>query len=89
MADCPLPKRAGKIVAGNLLLEGVDFFGPVRPGTAVTVEFVFYGGELQVCLRYDGRSVSAVQAADLLTTYLRTVRASLDTTLPARRNQAA
>lgn len=77
MAASPLPTRQHKIVAGNLLLEGFDFFVPVRDGTAASVGLVFYGGELQVCLRYDKCRLTAGQADDLLTTYLRTIRASL------------
>ncbi len=77
LADCPLPARGGKLVAGNLLLEGVEFFGPVREGTAAILALVFYAGELHICLRYDSRRITAAQADDLLTTYLQTVRASL------------
>ena len=77
LADCPLPARGGKLVAGNLLLEGVEFFGPVREGTTAILALVFYAGELHICLRYDSRRITAAQADDLLTTYLQTVRASL------------
>ena len=65
----------GKIAAGNLLLEGLDFFPPVREGTAASVGLVFYRGELHVCLRYDSRRLTVGQADDLLATYLRTIRA--------------
>ena len=37
MADSPLPRRNDKIVAGNVVLEGIECFAPVRDGTAVTV----------------------------------------------------
>ena len=77
LAGSPLPTREGKIVAGNLLLEGLDFFAPVRDGTAVSVGLVFYAGQLQACLRHDNRRLTAQQADDLLTTYLRTIRSSL------------
>ena len=36
MADSPLPRRNEKIVAGNVVLDGIDFFAPVRDGTAVS-----------------------------------------------------
>ena len=82
LAASPLPRREGKIAAGNLLLEGLDFFPPVREGTAASVGLVFYfsvSGELHVCLRYDSRQHFTVgQADDLLATYLRTIRARVD-----------
>ncbi len=53
MADSPLPRRNDKIVAGNVVLEGIEFFAPVRDGTAVTVALVYYAGELQICMQYD------------------------------------
>ena len=44
MADSPLPRRNEKIVAGNVVLDGIDFFAPVRDGTAVTVGLVLLRG---------------------------------------------
>jgi hypothetical protein len=88
-AGSPLATSEGKIVAGNLLLEAVDFFAPVREGTAATIGLVFYAGELQVCLQYDSRRLAADQADDLLTTYLRTIRASLGADLPESCEKAA
>jgi hypothetical protein len=89
LADCPLPARGGKLVAGNLLLEGIEFFGPVREGTAAIVAFVFYAGELQICVRYDSGRITAGQADDLLTTYLQTIRATVGMAPPVRCNEAA
>ena len=78
MADSPLPRQDGKIVAGNVLLEGVEIFTPVRDGTAVTVAVVFYGGELHICMQYDAARVTEAQADDLMATYLRRIRGSTD-----------
>lgn len=78
MADSPLPRRNNKIVAGNVVLEGVDFFTPVRNGTAVAVAFLFYAGGLQICMQYDARCITEVQASDLMATYLRKIRDSID-----------
>jgi len=80
MADSPLPRYNEKIVAGNLVLDGMDFFAPIRVGTAVSVALVFYAGELQVCMQYDSHHITEAQADDLLATYLRKIRASLDIT---------
>ena len=78
MADSPLPRRDEKIVAGNVVLDGIDFFAPVRDGTAVTVGLVYYAGGLQVCMQYDSRRITEAQAGDLMATYLRKIRTSLD-----------
>ena len=71
MADSPLPRRNEKIVAGNVVLDGIDFFSPVRDGTAVTVALVYYAGGLQLCMQYDSRRITEAQADDLMATYLR------------------
>jgi hypothetical protein len=78
MIDSPLPRRDERIVAGNLLLDNIDFFTPVRDGTAVTVALVFYAGALQMCMQYDSRRVSDAQADDLMATYLGRIRLSLE-----------
>ena len=71
MADSPLPRRDEKIVAGNVVLDGIDFFAPVRDGTAVTMALVYYAGGLQICMQYDSRRITEAQAGDLMATYLR------------------
>jgi hypothetical protein len=88
MADSPLPRRDGKIVAGDLVLDGVELFSPVRDGTAVSVALVFYSGELRICLQYDSRRVTEAQADDLLATYLRTIRNSLGASSRSARRRA-
>jgi hypothetical protein len=89
LAESSLPARGGKLAAANLLLEDVEFFAPVREGTAATIALVFYAGGLNICLQYDGRCISAAQADDLLATYLRTIRASIGAESTAPHNQAA
>jgi hypothetical protein len=78
MANSPLPRRNEKIVAGNVVLDGVDFFAPVRDGTAVSMAIVYYAGGLQLCMHYDSRQITEAQADDLMATYLRKIRMSLD-----------
>ncbi len=83
LASSPLPRREGKIVSGNVVLDGIDFFSPIRAGTLVNVAFVFYADKLRICLQSDGRQMTAAQAEDLLATYLSMIRTSLDAHLPA------
>ena len=89
MADSPLPRCNEKIKAGNLVLDGIDFFSPVRDGTAVSRALIYYAGGLQLCMRYDRRHMTEAQADDLMATYLRTIRASLDTASRTIRERAA
>jgi hypothetical protein len=78
LADSPLPRSNGRIVAGDVVLDGIDCFSTLREGTAVAVALVFYAGELQVCMQYDVRRITEAQAEDLMATYLRKIRSSLD-----------
>ncbi|MEI8374776.1 MAG: WS/DGAT domain-containing protein [Planctomycetota bacterium] len=89
MADSPLPRCNEKIVAGNVMLESMDVFAPIRDGTAVSVSMVFYAGKLQVCMQYDSRHITEAQADDLMATYLQTIRASLDMASRAVQGKAA
>jgi hypothetical protein len=83
MADSPLPRCNEKIVAGNVVLDGIDFFTPVRNGTAVSIALIYYAGGLQLCMHYDSRYITEAQADDLMATYLRKIRTSLDTASPS------
>jgi len=76
MADSPLPRCNEKIVAGNVILDGVDFFAPVRNGTAVSMVLIYYAGGLRLCMHYDSRHITEAQADDLMATYLREIRES-------------
>ncbi len=79
MADSPLPRSSEmKIVAGNVVLDGIDFFTPIRDGTSVAMALIYYAGGLQLCMQYDSRHITSVQADDLMATYLRRIRTSLD-----------
>ncbi len=80
MVDSPLPRSNEKIVAGNVLLDGIDFFAPVRNGTSVSVALIYYAGGLRLCMHYDSRHITEAQADDLMATYLRKIRTSLDMT---------
>jgi hypothetical protein len=78
MVDSPLPRCNQRIVAGNVVLEGIDFFPPVRRGTAVSMALSYYAGGLRLCMHYDSGHITEAQAVDLMATYLRAIRASID-----------
>ncbi len=73
----PLSDRNGRAVAGNVTLEGIDFVPPTCPYSCVTVGVVTCAGRLGLTLHYDPRPLSEGQAADLLDTYVRRIRASI------------
>jgi NRPS condensation-like uncharacterized protein len=74
-----LPRRDGRIVAGNVVLEGVDFVMPLRPGTSVAVCVYTYADRLCVMMHHDPRVLSDDQSRCLLEIYLRQIRTSTET----------
>ena len=73
---CPLPRDNGRIVAADLVLEGIDGAVPVRPYNCVAFFANDYARRLSVMLHYDPRSLSPEQADDLASTFARRVRAT-------------
>jgi hypothetical protein len=61
-----LPRRDGRVVAGNVVLDGIEGYAPVRPQTHATFATVFYAGQLSVGMLFDGQHLEASQAAELL-----------------------
>ena len=80
LSQLPLPRQNGRIVAGNVTLEGMDAVAPIRYGTAATVAVFCYAEALCVTVHYDSRQLTPCQAADLLETYARQIRQSIGAT---------
>jgi hypothetical protein len=76
-ARLPLSDGDGRVVAGNVTLEAIDFAAPTAPRCCVTVGVIGYARRLGLTLHYDPRPLSAEQAADLLDTYVRRIRTSM------------
>jgi hypothetical protein len=70
LVDCPLPRDAGRIVAGDVVLETVDFIAPIRPYTCATLAVCTYAGRLAVNLQYDPAALSAPQSGELLESFV-------------------
>ena len=81
--ETPLPRRRGRIVAGNVMLDQIEFFPPLRPFTRVAVGVVTYAGELNVAVHYDRRSL-AVATGD---SFLRDLLACVASTATGRRDR--
>ena len=72
-----LPRRDGKLVAGNLLLEAADFLAPIRPLTCVSFSACTYAGQLAISLQYDPRAFSDPAADRLFQAFLAQLQSSL------------
>jgi len=77
LANPPTPKREGRIVLGEAVLEDLEMIAPLRPFTCANFCVFEYLGKLRITLHYDPRPMRAAQAEDLLETFLRTIRGSL------------
>ena len=64
--DTPLPRRDGKLVAGELTVEAVDTAPPVRGGSGAALTFYTYAGQLSVSLNYDPHHFRRPTAEQLL-----------------------
>lgn len=78
----PLPRHRGRILAGDVMLDQIEFFPPLRPFTRVAVGVVTYADELNVGLHYD-RRLLAVASGDL---FLGDLRACIDSTAIGERD---
>jgi hypothetical protein len=74
--DLPLPYHKERIMAGDALLERIEFTPPVRPLTHAALGVVTYGGELSISLHHDANSMSSQAAADFLATFAARVDAT-------------
>jgi hypothetical protein len=60
--EAPLSRCDGKLVAGKMTLEKIDFLPPVRPQTAAAWGVSTYADRLQVALHYDSRALTDTDA---------------------------
>jgi len=66
LCECNLPREAGRIVAGNVRLEGADLVTPIRPYGCITLNAGTYADVLSMTLHYDPRPLSRQQAEQLM-----------------------
>lgn len=64
----------GLVKAGNLTLEGLDGFPPLRNGTAAAISVNSYGGQLSITLRYDSRRYLEMEAQKILSYFVDSLR---------------
>jgi hypothetical protein len=73
-ASSRLPRKAGKLVAGNVVIEHITGVPPVRRNTRAAMIVGEYGGVTTISLRCDPRSFSADDTRALLATYVARLR---------------
>jgi NRPS condensation-like uncharacterized protein len=66
----PLPRSDGRIVAANVVLEGIELIAPIHPYTCASLAVFIYAHRLYVTLHYDPRVMSSNRAEDLIDTYM-------------------
>jgi hypothetical protein len=72
-----LPRCDGRIVLGHAVLEGMECIGPLRPLTCAVVCVFDYADRTTVTVHYDARVLAKPQAEDLLATYMRCLKQSM------------
>jgi hypothetical protein len=75
-----LPRQAGRIVAGNLVLEEITGVPPLRPGTRATFSVSQYDRRLTISLRCDPHLFRMEDAASLLSLYVEQLGRSAEPT---------
>lgn len=72
-----LPRREGRVVLGDVVLESIECMAPLRPYTNATFNILNYGGRISVTLHYDARVLSNHEAGELLSIFMDLLRRSL------------
>lgn len=83
-ARSPLPRREGKLIAGDAVLERVSAAPPIRPLTRAAFAAIDYGQRMTIALRCDPASFSHEQSQELLERFVTQVRQSIDEGRPGR-----
>lgn len=68
--DAPLPRDAGRLVAGDVMLEELDVLPPLRAGMSAGFAAFRYAGRINLCMSYDARSLPSDRAAALLANFV-------------------
>jgi len=76
-AGSPLSRQEGRLLVGNLMLDGADFLPPIRPLTCASFSASTYAGRLSINLHFDPRGLSEETSGRLLDTLLAHLREGL------------
>lgn len=79
-----LPRREGRIVLGEGVLENIEIIAPLRPLTSVAFAIHYYARMLAITLHYDSLFFTKRQAEEMLTLYTYFLRLSMEKTMASR-----
>jgi hypothetical protein len=79
LPHCHLPRTAGKLVAGNVTLEQVEFLPVLRDHHGVSFGATTYGGAITIGMHFDSRRVPRTQAATIFQRLVHQVAGSSST----------
>jgi len=79
LRELPLPRDSGRLVVGDLILEGLDVVPPLRPQTNVSIVAFQYAGQSHFTMAYDPRVLCRDNATEILDRYISALRNSLST----------
>ncbi|MDH3718959.1 MAG: hypothetical protein OES79_12640, partial [Planctomycetota bacterium] len=68
--DAPLHRCDGKINAGGMILERIEFLPPVRPYTLAAFGALTYADRLHLALHFDQRGLATTEATELLKDFI-------------------
>lgn len=88
-AQCNLRRRGGKLLVGEMVLEGVESAPPVRSQTATGLTCLYYDGRLTVVQNYDPHHFAAADAARLLELFVAQLHTSAAAGKALAHSQAA
>ncbi len=74
-SDSTLPRVAGMLQSGGLLLEAVESAPPVRPQSRISITSLSYRGTLTVIANYERQGMSRASAQGLLERYAQRLEA--------------
>jgi hypothetical protein len=70
LPGCCLPRSAGRLVAGNLLLEDIEFAPLLRPLQVANFAVTQYAGRFFLGMRFDSRHLDPTRANIMLNRYV-------------------
>ncbi len=73
-----LPREGGRLLAGNLVLENLDVYAPLRRNTLLTCAVLTYADRLRICARMDGRYLNLTDRDRFLSLLRKRLMASVD-----------
>jgi hypothetical protein len=77
LSNCHLPRADGKLLVGDMTLEGVDMAPIIRACEPVSFAVSTYAGRLTLGMHFDPRTISAADAEALLGLYAARIRKSI------------